>query len=47
MSRNLLLMYWNKYVGLLKYVDAPPPPPELEKEGIVVTPLIKIEREIF
>lgn len=46
--RNLLSMYWQKYVCLLKYFNAFPPPPELHVISILVFPLeIKREHKLY
>ena len=39
--KNLLFMYRNKYISLLKYVDTLPPPSELDKKILLVISLHK------
>lgn len=39
--KNLLFMYRNKYISLLKYVDTLPPPSKLDKKILLVISLHK------
>lgn len=36
---DLLFMYWYKYISLTEEIDTLPPPPELDKKGILVISL--------